>query len=104
MDCRRVLSTRGREGCLCYHRDQGVCVIPPFTNRIVDRIGAGDALLAVTSLCASQDAPMEIMGLIGNAVGAQAVQTVGNRQVVSRESLLEQIHSLLNYDHWISTP
>jgi cytidyltransferase-like protein len=104
MDCKRVLITRGREGCLCYHRDQGVCVIPPFTNRIVDRIGAGDALLAVTSLCASQDAPMEIMGLIGNAVGAQAVQTVGNRQVVSRESLLEQIHSLLNYDHWISTP
>lgn len=104
MDCRRVLITRGREGCLCYQRGQGVCVIPPFTNRIVDRIGAGDALLAVTSLCASQDAPMEIMGLIGNAVGAQAVQTVGNRQVVSRESLLEQIHSLLNYDHWISTP
>ena len=103
MSCTRMLVTRGREGCLCYHAREGFFAVPPFTNRIVDRIGAGDALLAVTSLCAAQDAPMELIGFVGNAVGAQAVEIVGNRNVVSRGALLKQIDSLLNYDHWIST-
>lgn len=103
MSCTQMLVTRGRVGCLCYHAREGFFAVPPFTNRIVDRIGAGDALLAVTSLCAAQGAPMELIGFVGNAVGAQAVETVGNRNIVSSSALLKQIDSLLNYDHWIST-
>ncbi len=102
--CRRILVTRGREGCLGYDANEGFFAVPSFTNRIVDRVGAGDAVLAVASLCAAQDAPMELLGFVGNAVGAQAVATVGNRSVVSSSALLKQIDSLLNYDHWISTP
>jgi hypothetical protein len=41
---------------------------------------------------------MEVVGFIGNVVGAQAVETVGNRSVVLRHELLNQINSLLNYD------
>jgi sugar/nucleoside kinase (ribokinase family) len=103
MSCKRMLITCGRDGCLCYHADEGFFPVPSFTNRIVDRIGAGDALLAVTSLCAAQGAPTELLGFIGNAVGAQAVETVGNRNVVPRDGLLTQIESLLNFDHWLST-
>ena len=103
MSCTRMLVTQGRDGCLGYHAREGFFAVPSFTNRIIDRIGAGDALLAVTSLCAAQDAPMELIGFVGNAVGAQAVETVGNRNVVSCGALLKQIDSLLNYDHWIST-
>ena len=99
----RMLITRGRQGCLCYHANEGVFSVPSFTNRIVDRIGAGDALLAVTSLCAAQAAPMELVGFLGNAVGAHAVETVGNRSVISDDALLQQTNSLLNYDRWIST-
>jgi sugar/nucleoside kinase (ribokinase family) len=104
MSCTRMLVTRGREGCLCYDANEGFFPVPAFTNRIVDRIGAGDACLAVTSLCAALDAPMELVGFVGNAVGAQAVATVGNRNVVSCGGLVKQIDSLLNYDHWISSP
>lgn len=104
LDCQRILITRGREGALCHHRGQGFCSIPSFTNRIVDRIGAGDALLAVTAICAAQNVSMDVMGFIGNAVGAQAVQTVGNRQVVSRESLVTQIEALMDAGHWTGNP
>ncbi len=99
----RVLVTRGSEGCLGYHVGEGFFAVPPFTNRIVDRVGAGDALLAVTSPCAAVGAPMEVIGLVGNAVGAQAVEIVGNRSVVPRQGLLSQIESLVNFDHWLTT-
>ncbi len=95
LGCGQVLVTRGQSGCFCYGRDQGFCDVPPFTGRIVDRVGAGDTVLAVTSLCAAQGAPMEMVGLIGNAVGAQAVATVGNREAIKRVPLLKYLESLL---------
>lgn len=104
LSCPRMLITRGPQGCLGYHAGCGYFAIPAFTNRIVDRVGAGDALLAVSALCAATGAPMDVVGFIGNAVGAQAVQTVGNRAVVVRHELERQIHSLMNYDHWLTTP
>jgi len=104
LSCRRMVITRGREGCLCYHAGEGFFTIPAFTNRIVDRIGAGDALLAVSALGAAQDAPVEVAGFIGNAVGAQAVETVGNRSVVTRDALLKRIDSLLSCYCWGPAP
>ncbi len=103
MACAQMMVTRGRSGSLCYHVRDGFVTVPSFTARIVDRIGAGDALLAVASLCAAKDVPMELTGFIGNAVGARAVETVGNRSVVSPDDLSQQINELLSYDHWIST-
>jgi len=103
LSCQQMMVTRGRSGSLCYHAKEGFFAIPSFTTRIVDRIGAGDALLAVASLCAAKDVPMEVTGLIGNAVGAQAVETVGNRSVVTPEALARQINDMMSYDHWIST-
>jgi bifunctional ADP-heptose synthase (sugar kinase/adenylyltransferase) len=102
LSCKRMLITRGREGCLCYDAREGFFPIPPFTNRIVDRVGAGDALLAVTAPCAAQEIPMEVVGFLGNAVGAQAVETVGNRSVVSRDALMRHVDSLLHFNQWFS--
>ena len=45
LSCKQMLVTRGRSGNLCYHAKEGFVGIPSFTTRIVDRIGAGDALL-----------------------------------------------------------
>lgn len=98
LSCERMLITRGQHGCLCYRKGEGFFDIPSFTNRIVDRVGAGDALLAVSSLCAAQSAPMEIIGFIGNVVGAQAVEIVGNRNAVNSATVLGQIESFLHND------
>jgi rfaE bifunctional protein kinase chain/domain len=95
MGCERFLITRGQSGCSCYSPESGLVEVPAFSNRFVDRIGAGDAVLAVTALCAAQSAPIELLGLIGNAVGALAVLTVGNRARVEHQALLDQIRQLL---------
>jgi rfaE bifunctional protein nucleotidyltransferase chain/domain len=91
----RVIVTRGNRGCLSYHKDEGFFEIPAFTQHVVDRVGAGDALFSLTALCAARQAPMEIAGFIGNVVGAEAVLTISNKTPIERVSLFKHIVSLL---------
>lgn len=93
--CDRMVVTRGKHGCLCYSEEEGFIEVPAFAGQVVDRIGAGDAFLSITALCVAQKAPMEVIGFIGNAVGAQAVATIGNRESIERVSLFKHIESLL---------
>jgi len=94
VSCGHVIITRGKYGNVCYGEDEGFVEVPAFTEHVVDRIGAGDAVLAVTSLCVAQQAPMEVVGFIGNAAGAQAVAILGHQTSIERASLLKFIDSL----------
>jgi rfaE bifunctional protein kinase chain/domain len=95
LGCGRVAVTRGKYGCLCYSTDEGFVEIPAFADQVVDRVGAGDAFLSLTALCVAQRAPLEVVGFIGNAVGAQAVAIVGHRSSIERAPLFNHIESLL---------
>jgi rfaE bifunctional protein nucleotidyltransferase chain/domain len=95
LDCSRVLVTRGAQGNLCYSRSEGFFHVPGFAIRTVDRVGAGDAVFAIASLCAALEAPMEMIGMIGNAVGTEAVGVVGNARFIERAPLLKHIEALL---------
>lgn len=92
---RRVIVTRGKAGCLCWSRREGFRAVPALAGVVKDRVGAGDAFLSVAALCDAAGAPMEITGLIGNAAGAQAVATVGNREPIERAALVKHVESLL---------
>ena len=95
LDCGRVVVTRGNNGNLCYSEDEGFVEVPAFAHQVVDRIGAGDAALSLTSLCVAGQASMEVVGFIGNVVGAEAVATVGHRRPIERTPLFKHIESLL---------
>lgn len=95
LSCQRVVITRGQNGCICFSKDEGYYEIPSLAGQIVDRMGAGDAFLSVTSLAAALGAPLELIGFIGNAVGAQAVATVGHRESINRPTLAKFITTLL---------
>jgi rfaE bifunctional protein kinase chain/domain len=95
LSCPSILVTRGGKGCLYYQRGEGFYDLPALTSHVVDRVGAGDAVLAVTALCAAQGAPAELVGLIGNAVGAQAVGAVGNSAAFDPALLLREFATLL---------
>jgi rfaE bifunctional protein kinase chain/domain/rfaE bifunctional protein nucleotidyltransferase chain/domain len=95
LNCGRVVVTRGKYGCVCYGEGEGFFEIPALADQIVDRVGAGDAFLSVAAMCLAEGAPVEVAGLIGNAAGAQAVATVGNRVPIERVGLLKHIETLL---------
>ena len=49
--------TRGQHGCVVKGAGERPVAVPSFTPRIVDRVGAGDALFAITSMAAKLGAP-----------------------------------------------
>jgi rfaE bifunctional protein kinase chain/domain len=93
--CSRLLVTRGAKGSLCYSSDEGFFETPGFALRTVDRVGAGDAVFAIGSVCAALGAPIDVIGFIGNAVGSEAVGIVGNQRFIERAPLLKHIEALL---------
>jgi rfaE bifunctional protein nucleotidyltransferase chain/domain len=95
MSCRRVAITRGHKGCIAYTEPAEYFNVPVLSREIVDRVGAGDAYLSVTAPCAAAGYDPEIVGFIGNAVGALAVRIVGNRTAVEPVPLFKFITALL---------
>ena len=94
LEAERILITQGAEGMLHYSQKEGFLAAPALIDRFTDRVGAGDAVLAVSSLCVVQDAPAEIVALIASAVGAMAVEIVGNRAPIDNTQLTRFIIAL----------
>ncbi len=95
LQCQSLMSTLGRHGTLTYSDSQGFTRVPAFATQIIDRVGAGDAVLCLTSLCVALGAPPEIVGFIGNVVGAEAVAIMGNQRAIERVPLYRHIECLL---------
>ncbi len=95
MSSKNLLVTRGATGCILYDRDQGIFHVPAFAIRVVDRVGAGDAVLALTSPCAALNVPPQALAFIANVVGAEACTILGHRSFIEPTSLFRHITSLM---------
>jgi len=95
IDCSQFVVTRGRRGCYVRGSSGEFVAVPSLAQKVVDRVGAGDAFLSVTGLAAALKAPDEILGFIGNVVGALAVEIMGNRKSIDKPSVKNFIVSLL---------
>jgi bifunctional ADP-heptose synthase (sugar kinase/adenylyltransferase) len=93
-----TIVTQGKAGCVCYPaevKDDEIFVVPAFARKVVDRIGSGDALIAIASLCAVQHAPPRVTGFVGNAAASVAVSTVGHRNSIEKVSFKKYLSTLL---------
>ncbi len=95
LNCRHFVVTRGRKGCLIWGKQGEFVGIPSFAQKVVDRVGAGDAFLSVTALGAVIGAPDELIGFIGNIVGGLAVEVIGNQKSIDKLSVNKFVTSLL---------
>lgn len=91
----RAVVTEGSKGLASCDRDGNVSHAPAFAQVIRDRVGAGDALFATTSLLFAVGAPSDISGFYGNLAGASSVSELGNRSHVSAVNLMRHATALL---------
>jgi rfaE bifunctional protein kinase chain/domain/rfaE bifunctional protein nucleotidyltransferase chain/domain len=94
-DYKHVVVTSGIKGSFSCKQGESIYVVPAFATSVKDRVGAGDAVLAVTSLFVAQDAPAEMVGFVGNVVGSQAVNIMGNKSFIEKIPLMKHIVHLL---------
>lgn len=90
-----MVITRGPYGASSYSTKTGFITIPALTQTIVDRVGAGDALFAITAPCVYGGFPLELANFIGNVAGALKIATVGNKYPIDFEEMTQFITRLL---------
>ncbi len=95
LGCGAFMVTRGRDGTLLHAPPPAFHECPSFAVRVVDRIGAGDAVFSISSLCAARGVPPDAVGFIGNLAGAQAVLIVGNRESIDATAMRKSVESML---------
>jgi rfaE bifunctional protein kinase chain/domain len=93
--CKAAMVTRGKTGTLLFDKNDGFFNCPALAESVVERIGAGDAVLAMSSLCVASGVPAAVTSFLSNLAGAQAVSVVGNSASISRIKLIASIESLL---------
>ena len=92
---KQLIVTLGRSGCAVYKQGGIYLQVPSFAENVVDRVGAGDAFFAITSMAAALGADQELLGLLGNVVGSLAVTIIGNKKAIDKQSVEKFITSLM---------
>jgi rfaE bifunctional protein nucleotidyltransferase chain/domain len=90
-----AMITNGKDGAFACRKGEEMSSVPAFATSVVDRVGAGDAVLAISSLYAYHQAPPELVAFVGNVVGAEAVSIMGNKRFIEKVPLMKHIAHLL---------
>jgi rfaE bifunctional protein nucleotidyltransferase chain/domain len=91
-----IAITRGLKGVMFKDRKLGtIHYVPALSTKVLDRIGAGDAFLALAGLCIGGGLPSEVAAYVGSVSAALEVQIVGNREAIGSVALFKYITTLL---------
>ena len=104
--CRMLILKLGDRGVLTCRPGKGndlrsFFVVDSFADRVVDAVGAGDALLAYATLALVGDGSEVAASILGSVAAALECEVDGNRPV-SRSDVAERIDTLekrANYRH-----
>jgi len=92
--CKKINITLGKSGTI-YYQEGSEYFVPVFSDNIVDTLGAGDAVLSITSLLAKKDVNPELIPFVGNAAGALAIKIMGNKESIDIVDLLKFINYIM---------
>lgn len=95
MKCQHMIITRGPYGSNSYSTETGLLHVPALTQKVVDRVGAGDALFAISSPCIYAGMDLLSSTFLGNIAGAMQVATIGNKTPIDSDELMKFITRLL---------
>ena len=93
---KNMIVTRGKEGALIYNKkDNKFNSCAAFAETAVDKIGAGDAMLSIASLCLKNKFSDELTLLLGSLAAAQSTETIGNKNSVNKIKILKTLENLI---------
>lgn len=85
-----IMATRGSKGTWL-HTAAGDFLCPALATKVVERVGAGDALLALSSAAMRAGLSPAVVSVLANLAGAQAVAHVGNQGAIRKSALLAHL-------------
>ena len=92
---KNLVITRGKKGAILLHNKNKFYYCPAFAGKIMDKVGAGDAMLAIISLCLKAKIPLDLALFISSLAAATVVENMGNSKFITKNELLRQIEYLI---------
>jgi len=90
-----VVVTTGISGAISYSKKEGFNYCPAFSEKILDKVGAGDALLSIFSLCKFVGLQNDLSLFISSLSAGYQVSVVNNSSFLKKNQLLKQINHIL---------
>lgn len=90
-----IFVTNGSSGVTKISSDGTAVNFPAFAPTIVDRTGAGDALMVTIALLNVAGIDDDISGYYGNLSGSVVISSIGNEKVIETEELIQMSRDIL---------
>jgi rfaE bifunctional protein nucleotidyltransferase chain/domain len=87
--------TKGADGLQVFSETNSA-ETPAFAMKIVDKVGAGDSVFAISSLLAYLNAPIEIIGFLSSIVASHEISQLGHQNSLSLGDLKKHVKSILS--------
>ena len=92
INSKNLVVTRGKNGALLIDKnDKEIFKSPAYANNIIDKVGAGDAMLSMISMLIKVNAPKDLSLLLGSFAGAFSVETIANSSSLNKKNFLRHL-------------
>jgi len=91
---KNLIITRGKNGSI-YLKDKKFFYCPGFAIKSVDKVGAGDTMLAICSLAIIRKQHPEVVLFLGSLAASISIQSHGNKENVNIDLLLRIVEYIL---------
>jgi len=95
IDCPNIMITLGSDGSLFFDASNEYFSGPALAVQVVDRVGSGDAVLALSAPLIQAGMPGDIVSFVGNVVGAEVIGRLGSGTRLDRDGLQNHLRSLM---------
>lgn len=90
-----LIVTMGKNGAALFRKNSKPIYCPAFVTQSIDKVGAGDAMLSVSSLALKNNLEPEITLFLGSIAAAICVQNIGNKVSINFDELDRIIEYML---------
>ena len=91
-----LIVTQGKSGSIMYNKIKNNFIqSDAFAKSAIDKIGAGDTLLALISLCLKKKLDENLSLLIGSIAAALSVKDYGNKKMINKIEIQKSLENLL---------
>ena len=93
---KNIIVTRGINGAILYNlKENSFKFSDAFAKKAIDKIGAGDTMLAIVSLCLKSKFSNDLSLLIGSLAASFSAETMGNKEPISKVKILKSIEHII---------
>ena len=93
---KNLIVTRGNNGAIIFNnKNKNIIECPAFANKVVDKVGAGDSMLAILSMLIKVGTPHDLALLLGSFAGVYSVETMGNSYSLNKKIFLRHLEFAL---------